>query len=431
MFAAIAAADACSNKKFCEVVVLESSTKTLTKVSISGGGRCNVMHDTTKSIPEILGGYPRGKKELTGLMNKRFTPSQAKEWFTTRGVTLKTEDDGRMFPITDSSQTIIDCITDAAIRAGVSVNKQEKVTAIAKQELGDDELFVVSIQHKKEIREELFDAVILATGSSPAGHQIASQLGHKLIDPVSSLFTLNAKHQIKEGGIFNGLSGVSVQSAKLEFKYTVPNQKKKKSLVQEGPLLITHHGISGPATLRLSAFGARQFHDANYRGDVTIHWAPELGNTETITDALWKVTSLSTKRTVASSCPLQLRDGSSPIPRRLWSALVIQECGIDKDRKWGDASKKQIRALARAIGEFVIDVTGKGVFKEEFVTAGGVALKDINMKNMESKKNLGLFLCGEVIDVDGVTGGFNFMNCWSTGFVAGNGAADCVTQNKI
>mmetsp|Transcript_27475 Transcript_27475/g.42009 ORF Transcript_27475/g.42009 Transcript_27475/m.42009 type:complete len:485 (-) Transcript_27475:1028-2482(-) len=413
MFSAIAAADAIppKQKRHTEVIVFEASPSTLTKVSISGGGRCNVLHDTTKSIPEILGGYPRGKKELTGLMNKRFTPTQAKEWFTSRGVQLKTEPDGRMFPVTDSSQTIIDCITDAAIDAGVQICKYEKVKAISSVceiDGGDDDStanpkFCVSIQHKKEVREEEFDSVILATGSSPIGHEMASSLGHSIVQPVPSLFTLNAKLQVKEGGVLHGLSGVSVKFAKVEFKYAVPNQKKKKALLQEGPLLITHHGISGPATLRLSAFGARQFKDINYQGDVKVHWAPELGTSDEIFEALWKLTLVS-GRTVSSACPLQLQDGSSPIPRRLWSSLV-EDSGIGKERKWAEAPKKQVRKLALNISEFMVHTTGKGVFKDEFVTAGGVKLKEINMNTMQSKKCPGLFLCGEVIDIDSVTGG--------------------------
>ena len=208
----------------------------------------------------------------------------------------------------------------------------------------------------------------------------------------------------------------------------VPGKKKKQSLEQQGPLLITHHGISGPATLRLSAFGAREFNNVGYQGDVTVHWAPELGTTEEIADSLWKMTFLSPKRAVSTVCPLLRSDGSSVIPKRLWQALCI-ESGFAKDTCWGEAPKKMVRALASMVSECVIHVTGKGVFKDEFVTAGGVSLKEIDMRTMESKSCPGLFLCGEVIDVDGITGGYNFMNCWSTGYVAGTSACEYV-MNK-
>lgn len=210
----------------------------------------------------------------------------------------------------------------------------------------------------------------------------------------------------------------------------VPGRKKKKALQQEGPLLITHHGISGPATLRLSAFGARELHDVKYKGDVVVHWAPELGNSEEIADLLWKTTSVSPKRFVATSCPLVRMDGSAAIPKRLWQSFCT-ECGIDKELTWGSASKKSVRALARMVGECMIHVTGKGVFKEEFVTAGGVSLKEIDMRTMESKSCPGLFLCGEVLDVDGITGGYNFLNCWSTGYVAGKSAAEFVSNESV
>eukprot|EP00566_Odontella_aurita_P011807 CAMPEP_0113527524 /NCGR_PEP_ID=MMETSP0015_2-20120614/1343_1 /TAXON_ID=2838 /ORGANISM="Odontella" /LENGTH=389 /DNA_ID=CAMNT_0000425967 /DNA_START=106 /DNA_END=1272 /DNA_ORIENTATION=- /assembly_acc=CAM_ASM_000160 len=389
----------------------------MTKVAISGGGRCNVLHDTSKPVPEILNGYPRGSKELNGLMTKRFSPDNAKDWFTSHGVKLKTEEDGRMFPVTDDSQTVIDAISWAADDAGVKVRMSEKVSSIKKV----DGTFVVSAGSQ----EEIFDAVILATGSSKAGHEFAANLGHRIVQPVPSLFTLNAKHEIKEGGTFHGLSGLSVQNAQITLKVAVPGRKKKKAIMREGPLLITHHGLSGPAALRLSAFAAREFHDAEYKCTVTVHWAPDFGSVDEIDKTLTTVKGLSPKRMVSSACPLLCEGGSSAIPRRLWSALVIRS-GFDPDTIWCEAPKKKIRKLAAIVGEFNVDVTGKGVFKEEFVTAGGISLKDIAMKNMESKKCPDLFFCGEVIDVDGVTGGFNFMNCWSTGFVAGNGAATCV-----
>ena len=424
MFAAAAASESLQRigAGNVQVVVLESGRNTLTKVKISGGGRCNVLQDTSKPLLDMLGGYPRGNKELRGLMTSQFSPRDAEEWFTSRGVQLKTEADGRMFPTTDDSQTIIDAIENAAYQAGVQVDIQKRVDSIEKLEDGS-----YSIAIKDQDEPQMFDAVILATGSAKIGMKLAEGLGHTIVKPVPSLFTFNAKQQIQEGGIFNNLAGLSVQKAQITFKVSVPGKKKKKAMVQEGPLLITHHGISGPATLRLSAFAARELYDVNYHCHVTVHWAPEFGSTEDIESSLWSMTSASPKKMVSSSCPLLGPDGSSIIPRRLWSAIV-SESGMNKDLRWSDAPKKQVRKLARCIAEFDVDVTGKGVFKEEFVTAGGVALKEVNMKKMESRRCRGFFCCGELLNVDGITGGYNFQNCWSTGWVAGNSAAEFVSS---
>jgi predicted Rossmann fold flavoprotein len=408
IFASIAA----SEHEHTIVTVLEATSKTLQKVKISGGGRCNVMHDTAKSIPAILSGYPRGNKELNGLYKKRFSPTMARDWFELRGVELKTEEDGRMFPITDSSQTIIDTLTNAAIDEGVQIQMRQKVTSILRQEDGG---FCIQF---KDGNEEVFSVVVLATGSAPGGYALAQSLGHNLVSPVPSLFTLNCKHDTKENGLLYGLSGISVPSARVSLS---------KKLFQEGPLLITHHGVSGPAVLRLSAFAAREFKEMNYRGQATINWDTTLGtNSEQIFEELWKVTLSNPKRAVASVCPLL----NNSIPRRLWSSLAISS-GFTPETVWGNASKKLVRSLATNLVACPLEFTGKGTFKEEFVTAGGVSLKEIQMTNMESKKCPGLFFCGELIDVDGVTGGFNFLNCWGTGFVAGHGSADYCLEQKV
>eukprot|EP00584_Thalassiosira_punctigera_P011034 CAMPEP_0172526942 /NCGR_PEP_ID=MMETSP1067-20121228/1753_1 /TAXON_ID=265564 ORGANISM="Thalassiosira punctigera, Strain Tpunct2005C2" /NCGR_SAMPLE_ID=MMETSP1067 /ASSEMBLY_ACC=CAM_ASM_000444 /LENGTH=609 /DNA_ID=CAMNT_0013310581 /DNA_START=53 /DNA_END=1882 /DNA_ORIENTATION=- len=503
MFAATAAADAVrhlhllpkqpkqgeqSLMQDCDVIVFEGTSKTMSKVRISGGGRCNVMHDKTKPLQKILASYPRGNKELRGLYTKRFTPDDAYEWFTSRGVQLKTESDGRMFPITDNSQTIIDAISHAAIQAGVEVRMKEKVESVECESINHDNnetRFLVNTSSKLPNssgmvkRQEQFDALILATGSFPIGKEIAHSLGHTIVKPVPSLFTLDAKDFVKDGGIFHGLAGVSVPMARLTLvvidemtsspagklsdpkpaeeesnnksNATKTRRKRKKkapSIVQEGPLLITHHGVSGPAALRLSAFAAREFHSAGYQCDVKIHFCPKWeedqriskdgGSEGALMDALWSMSRLIPKRRVATGCPLFMKGrdasgedepfGDTPksapvIPKRLWSALV-QHSAIPLTTTWGDASKAMIRSLANNLSAFPLRVTSKGIFKEEFVTAGGVHLKEMKMSNMESKVIPGLFVCGEVLDVDGVTGGFNFMGCWSTGFVAGEGAAE-------
>jgi predicted flavoprotein YhiN len=430
-----------------------------------------VLHDTSKPTGEILNGYPRGKKELTGLLSSRFTPQQAQEWFQKQGVELKTEPDGRMFPTTDNSQTVIDALLNAASRNGlVDIRTREKVLEVAVP-CSNSRHFKLSTQRKdkngeKQVRDETFDAIILATGSSPAGYQLAQsileqsaaekQMGKpsdSFVSPVPSLFTMNTKLDIKEEGcLLYGLAGVSVPKAHVNFRpeevgtptlEAAPKVAKKRSknppahLQQQGPLLVTHHGVSGPAVLRLSAFGARDFHQANYRGTLCIHWAPDLGNVEDIVQDLWKMTQTNPKRMVSTGCPLTvtstMKDSSefvdktiAAIPKRLWYSFVVHGCGIDPNTTWAEISKKSVRKLASLMAECNLQVTGKGTFKEEFVTAGGVALKEIDMKLMMSKSCPGFFLCGEVINVDGVTGGFNFMNCWGTGFVAGTSAADFV-----
>jgi predicted flavoprotein YhiN len=432
IFAAISAAESAAlqkSKRF-EVIVLEATSNTLQKVKISGGGRCNVLHDTSKPVPTILAGYPRGQRELNGMYYKRFTPAMAQEWFVNRGVELKVESDGRMFPITDSSQTIMDTLMTSAERAGVDVRLRRKVKNVEK--LQDDNCFKV---HYNDESTEIFDRIILATGSSPAGYALANELGHDPIKPMPSLFTLNCHQAVSEGGVLHGLSGISVPAAHVTLKFPAvpssttqdddPNEamkpkkrqnRKSKTLTQDGPLLVTHHGVSGPAVLRLSAFGARDFSDIKYRGQLIINWDPSaLGtNVEDLLDQLWQFTASHPKRTVASVCPLP---GNS-IPRRLWSSLV-QSSGFPPDATWGNVPKKLVRQLATNLISFPLEFSGKGTFKDEFVTAGGISLKEIDMKTMESKICPGLFLCGEVIDVDGITGGYNFMNCWSTGYVAG------------
>eukprot|EP00577_Skeletonema_sp_RCC1716_P016232 CAMPEP_0113420788 /NCGR_PEP_ID=MMETSP0013_2-20120614/27523_1 /TAXON_ID=2843 ORGANISM="Skeletonema costatum, Strain 1716" /NCGR_SAMPLE_ID=MMETSP0013_2 /ASSEMBLY_ACC=CAM_ASM_000158 /LENGTH=542 /DNA_ID=CAMNT_0000308307 /DNA_START=52 /DNA_END=1676 /DNA_ORIENTATION=- /assembly_acc=CAM_ASM_000158 len=476
MFAATAAADASSST--CDVVVFEGTSKTMSKVRISGGGRCNVMHDVTKPLPQILSSYPRGNKELRGLYTKRFTPDDAYDWFTSRGVELKTESDGRMFPVTDNSQTIIDTITHAAIKAGVEVRTKSKVQSVEWIDSDDNNNhdngnFAINVSSRsataaKEESKEYFDALILATGSFPIGHEIARSLGHKVIKPVPSLFTFDTKELVREGGTFHGLAGLSVQTARLTLtvsdemkppsaddlteqppsndEASKPKKKKRKkkapAITQEGPLLITHHGISGPATLRLSAFAAREFHAVKYNCEVKLHFCPKFeeqqrrlgstgGSEDILMDALWEMTRLIPKRRVATGCPLFMTESieenddtstnetpNAPIiPKRLWAALVSHS-SISPDLVWGDASKAMIRSLANNLASFPLKTTGFSSFKEEFVTAGGIFLKEVQLTNMESKIRPGLFMAGEVLDVDGVTGGFNFMGCWSTGFVA-------------
>lgn len=355
-----------------------------------------------------------------------------------------------MFPVTDSSQTIMDVIQQEAQKWNVDVQLGCKVMTVEKDE--DDGYFLVTTSTQKQIQQHAFDSIILATGSSPSGHDIASQLGLNVVNPIPSLFTLELKQQVKDvDGILHGLAGLSVPFARITFRYKVPNRKKKQSITQEGPLLLTHHGLSGPAALRLSAFAARELADVNYNCDLSINWCTSFGTTEEVEDALWTYKSTaSPKRFVSSVCPLgnhanskqpppqeeqqsstTTTSTSTPlIPKRLWNALCIQS-NIQSDTTWGNISKKQIRSLSNSLTNLVVYMSGKGIFKEEFVTAGGISTKDVNMSTMSSKKMDGLYVCGEVLNVDGVTGGFNFMNCWSTGFMAGVGAATFVIGESL
>jgi predicted Rossmann fold flavoprotein len=428
IFAAIHAATS-NNNSNVQVTVLEAGRETLTKVKISGGGRCNVLHDATMPPWKLLEGYPRGARELRGVFHRHFPVTAAVAWFQEHGVQLKTEGDGRMFPTTDSSQTVIDALLNAAAQAGVDIQRGCRVESIVKP---DDEggLFRIAYTEKRNEQKEQktleFDAVVLATGSAPAGYALVKQLQLDFVDTVPSLFTLSTGPDIQEGGVLHELAGISVPNALVSFH--VPNNVKGKSkwIEQNGPLMITHHGLSGPAALRLSAFGAREFADSKYHGDLKVCWDVELSTKiEDVFELLWGMRDSNPRKTIASQCPSSV---SSVIPKRLWSSLVAS-AGVASDQTWDHASKKQVRKIAEQIIACPLKLTGKGTFKEEFVTAGGVSLKAIDMKTMQSKRCPGLFLCGELIDIDGVTGGYNFLNCWSTGFLAGTSAAVMVERS--
>lgn len=515
IFASIAAANVAAkhrHHKNVRVIVLEATTETLRKVKISGGGRCNVLHDTSITVSNILQyGYPNGSKELKSIYYQQFTPQDAQKWFEQHGVILKTEPDGRMFPITDTSQTIIDTLINTAIRSKVVIYKKCPIQSIISIGNNDSD---ERIQHDIEkaspqpqyqivlnknniennnnnndihrvIENIRFDAIILATGSSPVGYKIAKSLGHNIIPPVPSLFTVNTNDPL-----FHNLAGISVDYVKIRYKLLAPvrrnsdatttitttttavdkkqnnNRKMKKYMEQDGPILITHTGLSGPAILRLSAFGSREFYEQKYTGTIIINWLPTIGNNiDIVYDELWKLTSVLSKRIISSKCPflINLRtlpsvpgakihyqpdrreigtepednmdvelveeDKKTAIPRRLWYSLV-QKAGIPDTMIWGSISKKLVRQLATVLYECSVEINGKNINKDEFVTAGGIDCStQINMKTMSSTKCPGIYFCGEIIHVDGITGGFNFMSCWSTGYVAGTSAAQKCLHN--
>ncbi len=388
-FGAIACATANTNVR---VNLLEAGTKPLAKVRISGGGRCNVTNHCFDPT-QLVQNYPRGGKALRGAFT-RFQPQDTVEWYESRGVKLKTEADGRIFPVTDNSATIIDCLTQEAEKLGVILYTKTPVKSLEPKQ----NKFQIGLRNGGKL---LADRVLIATGSNPLGYRWAKQLGHTIESPVPSLFTFNIQDPR-----LKGLGGVSIENARLKLLGIGKNK-----LEQTGALLITHWGISGPATLKLSAWGARFLHDHNYHSVLEINWLPQ-DNQETLKQELLRIKSATPKKKIITYCPLSL-------PKRLWQSLV-NYIGIKSDKIWADLSKKELNKLVLEIVAGQYKITGKGVFKEEFVTCGGISLKEINFKTMESKICPGLYFAGEILDIDGVTGGFNFQSAWTTGWLAGN-----------
>ena len=395
-FGAIACAEANSNIK---VALIEAGRKPLAKVRISGGGRCNVTHNCFEPV-RLVENYPRGSKALRGAFT-RFQPLDTVKWFESRGVKLKTESDGRVFPITDSSDTIINCLMEAADRAGVRLITGVGVKSVINHFLDDTKAnFEIELKDGNKLH---CDRLLIATGSNPLGYRWAKNLGHKIESPVPSLFTFNLKDTRLQA-----LAGVSVESviAKLG--------KGKNKLEQTGALLITHWGVSGPAILKLSAWGARYLCDRQYQATLQINWLPQF-NQETIKQHLLQVKAENPKKKIVVHCPVNL-------PKRLWQSLV-DYVGIKEFKIWTELSKQELNKLVIELVQGQYQITGKGLFKEEFVTCGGVSLKEIDFKTMESKKCPNLYFAGEILDIDGVTGGFNFQSAWTTSWLAGKAIA--------
>ncbi|MCC6723365.1 MAG: NAD(P)/FAD-dependent oxidoreductase [Saprospiraceae bacterium] len=387
-FAAIRAAEA---KPGIKVIILEKGREVLQKVKVSGGGRCNVTH-ACFDAKELVKNYPRGSKALLGPFS-RFQPGDTIGWFDQRGVQLKIEDDGRMFPVTDNSMTIVHCLQAAAVKAGVEVRTGENVAHFAKQESGNGGWLVASQSGLQFQTKNL----MVATGSSPRVWEMLKELGHSIVPPVPSLFTFNIKDKR-----IDGLMGLSVPSAAVK----VVGEK----LAATGPLLITHWGMSGPGILRLSAWGARILAEKNYRFEIEVSWLNY--TVEEMAEELNEAKLEHARKFVASQCPFPA------LPRRLWESLVAF-AGILPDLRWADLGKDKLRRLATELGGGRYHVTGKSTFKEEFVTAGGVDLDEVNFKTFESKLQGGLFFAGEVLDIDAITGGFNFQAAWTGGWLVG------------
>ena len=373
------------------VTILEKTRTVLNKVRISGGGRCNVTHACFDNR-QLVKHYPRGEKPLRSLLNQ-FDATATVNWFETRGVRLKTEADGRMFPATNTSETIVDCLLNTARRLGVDVRTSCGVASLRQNESGQ---WAVELLTGETI---LADRVLIATGGYPqtASYGWLPAQTEALISPVPSLFTFTVPDSplLPLAGVSVANAGVSVAGTKQE---------------QRGPLLLTHWGFSGPAVLRLSAWAARDLANVNYRFTLRINWIPTLTNNE-LRMALQDFRQQNGRKQVISQNPFGL-------PTRLWQALA-SESGISETQRWADLPAKPLNQLAERLTNSQFQVAGKSTFKDEFVTCGGVDFDSLNPQTLESNAQPGLFFAGEVLNVDGITGGFNFQSAWTTGYVAG------------
>ncbi|KAJ4769443.1 FAD/NAD(P)-binding oxidoreductase family protein [Rhynchospora pubera] len=386
------------------VMVIEKG-KLLSKVKISGGGRCNVTNGHFFEPLRLAENYPRGYRELKWSFFDVHGPQDTMNWFSNHGIQLKTEDDGRVFPVTDNSASIVDCLLNEARRLGVLLQTGNSVTNVS---VIDDGQFLVKVEKRTANLVEKIKAnyVLVCTGSSQQGYSIAAQLGHSIIDPMPSLFTFKISHES-----LPSLSGVSFPKvrAKLKLDHVKRNIPE---LTQVGPLLVTHWGLSGPVILRLSAWGARELFHSNYRGMLYVDFIPDI-NIEEVKKALFHHRDQLAKNKLNNSFPLQFS-----LPKRFWRLLISEE-GLDGDVPWATVSNSNLNSIALLLKQFLFKVAGKGQFKDEFVTAGGVPLSEISLNTMGSKKCRNFFFAGEVLNVDGITGGFNFQNAWTGGYIAG------------
>ncbi len=378
-----------------KVVLLEKSNKLLSKVRISGGGRCNVTH-ALFDITEMSKRYPRGQNFVKKTFHQFFTTDTI-EWFEKRGVPLKTEKDGRMFPISDSSESIVNCLMNEANIYGIDIRMNAAVNALSQEE----DVWNIRLENGQVLKAGF---VCVATGGYPKAmmFQWLADLGHSFSSPVPSLFTFNLP-----GHPLSALMGVSVEEARMKIEST--------KLSEQGPLLITHWGLSGPAVLKLSAWGARELAERNYHFKAHINWCSE-SNEVDLKEVFkeMRVTHSSKKMFVNSLCKL---------PLRLWQFL-LQESGIPQEMRFADLPAKTENILIRNLVDYIVEVKGKTTFKEEFVTAGGIHLQEVDPNNMMSRKAKNLFFAGEVLDVDGITGGFNFQHAWTSGFIAAKSIAN-------
>lgn len=371
------------------VIVFEKSNKMLAKVKVSGGGRCNVTHSCFE-VSQLIKNYPRGSKELRQAF-MQFACGDTVNWFFDRGVELKTESDGRMFPVTNDSQTIIDCLMDEAETSGVQFSLGSNIKKIA----GKNNQIELTFDNDDS---ELFDAVLIATGGHPnkSGFNWMSSTNHSIVDPVPSLFTFNFRDKT-----ISALMGISVPDAQVKIVGT--------KLEYSGPLLITHWGISGPAVLKLSSFAARQLAAMKYEFSVAVNWINKKEGD--VRDLILQVKAKYPKRTL-------FRLNEIELPKRLWE-YILYKLKIDGEQIIGNISKDTLNRIVNTLVNDQYEVKGKTTFKEEFVTCGGIDLSEVDFKTMESKLIPNLFFAGEVLDIDAITGGFNFQAAWTTGYIAG------------
>ena len=386
------AINAKEKKPELEIVILEKGKEVLQKVKISGGGRCNVTH-ACFDPKELVEFYPRGGKELLGPFHQ-FMTGDTFEWFENRGVPLKIEDDNRVFPQANTSQAIIDCFQKEIDTLGIKVLKNHGVNSVSREE----NKWIV------KTKEQIFEAdkLVIAAGSSKKVWQLCERIDHTIIAPVPSLFTFNIKDQR-----LIDLLGTSVPNATVKIRNT--------KLEASGPLLITHWGMSGPAVLKLSAFGARILADKNYQYNVEVNWLSR--PTTKVLNILLNLKKKVPRKTVILKSPF------TEISKRLWERLVVAS-EIQSTQNWADLNSRQLENLANQLTKGVFNANGRTTFKDEFVTAGGVDLKEINFKRFESKKHKNLFFVGEVLNIDAVTGGFNFQNAWTGGAICAGALCD-------
>ncbi|NOQ74014.1 MAG: aminoacetone oxidase family FAD-binding enzyme [Crocinitomix sp.] len=387
-FAAIHAKE---NFPQAEVTIFEKSKKLLAKVKVSGGGRCNVTNGCT-SITELSKAYPRGEKKMRkafGVFNTKHTM----EWFEKRGIELTIQDDNCVFPVSQNSQTIIDCFLNETRRLGVVVKTESPVIGLKPLETGE-----IQLDFRGD-NSAVFDKVIVATGGSPKrqGLDWLADLGHEIEEPVPSLFTFNMPHEnVKE------LMGIVVEKTITKIQGT--------KLKSDGPLLITHWGMSGPSILKLSAFGARILSEMDYKFKIQVNWV-NIQNINLVEEELLRLVDEHGQKQIASIRPYY-------IPDRLWRFL-IEKAKLEPTKKWNELGKKGINKIVNILTNDIYDVQGKTTFKEEFVTCGGISLNSIDFKTMESRVCKNLYFTGELMDVDGITGGYNFQAAWTTAFIAG------------
>ena len=398
------AINAAENNPKLKIVILERGKEVLTKVKVSRGGRCNVTH--AEFLPkELTQNYPRGEKELLGPFHT-FMTGDTIDWFEKRGVELKIEEDGRMFPVSDSSQTIINCFLSEVKRLGVEVLLNQSVKEIQKEA----DHFIINTT------TETFSVpkVVVATGSNPKIWQLLECLGHTIVPAVPSLFTFNIKDVriadlagITTNARIKILTGSFPQSGEGGFR---PQRAEdgRGILENEGPLLITHWGMSGPAILKLSAWGARLLEPLKYHFNIEVNWLNNLSEEEVL-DSLKEIKNIQGKQTIFKYAQFDL-------PKRLWQSLV-KASGIAETLTWGDATRENLQNIANQLTAGIFEVNGKSTFKGEFVTAGGVDLKEINFKTFESRICKNLYFAGEVLNIDAITGGFNFQNAWTGGYI--------------